>query len=390
MKSLTTPGSLRSLDGLRAIAILLVLMTHISQYIPGLSFVHYNMEWATPLYNGWIGVDLFFVLSGFLVGSTVIKHLNQQSFSLQGFFLSRFFRIIPAYLAVILVIIVLKKILPSHLLTILPLFDKQAILTNVFLLTDYLPGNIGIPSWSLSIEEHFYLVLPFFLLLVRKFETRVYTTLGLIALALMFRMMTYRVYGIGEATPMDVVFKYIYFPFHDRMDSLAMGVLIALIHQHTKSVPNIYRMIIGSIGLLLVGFVGLCGELKGGFYNTTIQYTLVCLGFGSVLWSVLGGELTERTKVQACLSAPIFVPIARISYSVYLTHLLVLSILSHFIVFKLWMFAFILGVCLLAALPLYLLIEYPCHQFARKRFATSPRQAVSIFHTNTTDECLPL
>ncbi|MDR3476712.1 MAG: acyltransferase [Gammaproteobacteria bacterium] len=373
MNSLTTPGSLKSLDGLRAMAILLVLMTHISQYIPGLSFVHYNMEWATPLYNGWIGVDLFFVLSGFLVGSTVIKHLNQQTFSIHSFFLSRFFRIIPAYLAVIFVILLLKETLPANWQTILPLFGKKAVATNIFLLTDYLPGYIGIPSWSLSIEEHFYLLLPFFLLLVRKFETRVYTTLALIALALLFRMVTYRVYGIGEATPMAIVFKYIYFPFHDRMDSLAMGVLIALIHHHTQNVQNIYRTIIGSFGLLLVGFVCLCGELKGGFYNTTIQYTLVNLGFGSLLWSVLGIQLKEQSKAQSFLSAPIFVPIARISYSVYLTHLLVLSILSHFILFKLWMFPFILASCLLAALPLYLLIEYPCHQFARKRFAPAPK-----------------
>lgn len=371
MNILTTPGQFKSLDGLRALAILLVLITHISQHIPGLSFVHYNMEWATPLYNGWIGVDLFFVLSGFLVGGAVIKQLKNGTFTLPAFFLSRFFRIIPAYLAVVIGILILQRWLPASLQPALPAFGNKDVLTNVLLLTDYLPGYIGIQSWSLSIEEHFYLLLPFFLLLVRKFETRVFSTLAFIALALLCRMITYRMYSIGEATPIEVVLKYIYFPFHDRMDALAMGVLVALVHYHTKDVEKIYRTIIGSLGLLLAGFICLCGELKGGFYNTTIQYTLVCLGFGGMLWGVLGSELLDRSKAQAFLSARIFVPIARVSYSVYLTHMVVINLLSHLFTFKLVLFPVILMTCLVAALPLYLLIEYPCHQFARKRFNTA-------------------
>ena len=242
-KSLTTPGQLKSLDGLRAIAILLVLMTHISQHTAGMSLVRFNMEWLTPLYNGWIGVDLFFVLSGYLVGSAVIRQLSQNRFSLSSFLLSRFFRILPAYFAVMLVIIVMQRVLPSGLQSILPAFNKRDIIENGLLLTDYLPGYMGIQSWSLSIEEHFYLLVPFFLLFFRKFETRVYAAMGLIFIALFCRILTYRYYGMGEATPMTVVLHYIYFPFHERMDSLAMGVLIALLHFHAGAVEKIYRVI---------------------------------------------------------------------------------------------------------------------------------------------------
>lgn len=370
--SLTSPGSTKSLDGLRALAILLVLITHICQRIPGLSFVYWNTEWATPLYNGWIGVDLFFALSGYLVGSAVIKGINDGSFSTLTFFLRRFFRIIPAYLFVIFIIICMKKFLPTFYNSMNPDVDTKDIFANLALLTDYIPTYIGLPSWSLSIEEHFYILLPFFLTFVRKPETRIYTTLILIFSALVFRMLTYRAYSIGDEAQIKEVLKLIYFPFHNRMDALAIGILIALIN---TSMPDIrvHRFISSFLGLLLVGFIYASGALKGGFFNTTIQYTLVCLGFGGLLWGVLGTD-DKNGKIQHFLSAPLWIPIARISYSLYLTHILAIEIMNHFFIFKGWMFFFLLGVCFLAALPLYLLIEYPFHQFAKKRFSTNKDQ----------------
>lgn len=360
--SLSTPGQTKSLDGLRAIAILLVLITHICQRIPGVSFVRWNTEWATPLYNGWIGVDLFFVLSGYLIASAVCKEINNNTFSMINFYLRRAFRILPAYFFVILVIVLMSHFLPQQAHSILPAFNMKDVAANILLFTDYRTSEIGIPSWSLSIEEHFYLLLPLFLLLFRKVNTRVYAAVALIFLALIFRMMTYRAYSIGEATPIDAVISLLYTPFHNRMDALAIGVLIALVNTQVETTP-LFRFLATCIGFLLAGFIFISGALKGGFYETTIQYTLVCLGFGGLLWGALGNN-----KFQAWLSSRLWVPVARISYSVYLTHLLVLAVLCHFITLKLWMFIPVLAVCLLAAVPLFLLVEYPCHRFARKRF----------------------
>lgn len=371
-QSLLTPGHYKSLDGLRAFAILLVLLTHISQHIPGLSWVHFHMEWMTPLYNGWIGVDLFFVLSGFLVGSMVLSQLERGAFSVVSFFLARFFRIIPAYFAVIISIVLMRMYLPGSLQSILPAFHLSDVVQNALLLTDYLPGYLGIQSWSLSIEEQFYLIVPFFLLFFRRVDTRIYAAISLIFFALLFRAITYRYFAISEAAPITEVLHKIYFPFHARMDALAVGILVALIHQQVPVVPKLFRVVMGALGLLLSGFVFLCGELKGGFYNTTIQYTLVCLGFGAVLWSVLDCALAERTRLATFLSAQCWVPVARLSYSVYLSHMIVIFFLAHFFVFKVWMFGFLLAFCFIAALPLYWCVEYPCHRFAKRRFVKKP------------------
>ncbi|MHB1220386.1 MAG: acyltransferase family protein [Gammaproteobacteria bacterium] len=120
LASLRMPGQIKSLDGLRAIAILLVLVTHTCQRIPGLSFVYWNTEWATPIYNGWMGVDLFFVLSGFLIGSIIIKNLNNNTFSIISFYRHRFFRILPAYFFMILFVVCIKSWLPQQYNGFLP------------------------------------------------------------------------------------------------------------------------------------------------------------------------------------------------------------------------------------------------------------------------------
>lgn len=366
--SLTIPGQIKSLDGVRAVAVLLVLITHICQRIPGLSFIHWNTEWATPLYNGWIGVDLFFVLSGFLIGSMIVKGLNHNTFSTRAFYIHRFFRILPAYFAVVLLVITIRGLFPHQAAMVLPAFNTKDIMASFALLTDYIPVDIGIPSWSLSIEEHFYLLLPCFLILVRNTENRIKTMIFLIFAALICRMVTYRLFSISETYPLDALVKLIYIPFHDRMDALSVGVLIALIQYQFQVESKIPRFISCYLGLLLVGFVLISGALQGGFFYTTIQYTLVCLGFGGFLWGVLGNSIQPQNLIQTIMASRIWIPFARISYSVYLTHLLAISILSHLITFKPWMFPLILMACLLAAIPLYLLIEYPFHQFGKKLF----------------------
>ena len=183
-------------------------------------------------------------------------------------------------------------------------------------------------------------------------------------------MLTYRAYSIGDMFPVEPLKVLIYFPFHNRMDALSIGVLISLLHHRTSSWGNdkIGRIISSWVGLLLVGFVYVSGGIQGGFFNTTIQYTLVCLGFGGLVWGMLGDQVIEN-KLQSFLSKWFWVPIARISYSAYLTNILTLKCLSAFVVIKLWMFFFVLLICLLVALPLYLFIEYPFHQFGKKHVA---------------------
>lgn len=365
--ALTTPGPLKPLDGLRAVAILLVLVTHVAQHIPAVATVLGPTPWIRPLNNGWIGVDLFFVLSGFLVGGAVLRSISDDRFSFRSFYLRRFFRIIPAYFVVILAVCVIRYGWPE--MGRVPAFGLPQVIPNILLLTDYWPSDIGIPSWSLSIEEHFYLLVPLLLFFTRKFRPagRCNLLLGFIFLALLGRMLTYRLFDLGAMTPGANVLPLIYYPFHARMDALAMGVLVAAVHQESPdSAPASQRGIAGALGLLLTGYVYFSGALYGRWGAITIQYTLLAIGFGAVLWSVL--PVQPVTSLGRLLSSRYWVPIARLSYSIYLTHLVVLQFMDGATRSSLLAAVIMAAACVAVALPLFLFVEEPLHRFARRRF----------------------
>jgi len=365
--ALTTPGLLPPLDGLRAVAILLVLLTHISLHLPGLAFAAGQSEWTRPLTNGVIGVDLFFVLSGFLVGGAVLRSIAADRFSFRTFYLRRFFRILPAYFTVILALGVIRYGWPET--GAVPPFALSRVIPNVLLLTDYWPAEIGVPSWSLSIEEHFYLLIPLLLLFARNYApaTRRNLMLGFVFLALLCRMLTFYFYDLGGAMPGEDIIPLIYYPFHTRMDALAMGVLVALMHQESPGgAPGSRRRVASVLGLLLVGAVFFAGALSGRWFKTTLQYTILAVGFGAVLWSVL--PVQPVTLLARLLSSRCWVPIARLSYSLYLTHLVVLNFAERVRLHSLLAPLIMLACCVGAALPLFLLVEEPLHRYAQRAF----------------------
>ena len=116
------------------------------------------------------------------------------------------------------------------------------------------------------------------------------------------------------------------------------------------------------------GFVFLTGTLAGGWFNTTLQFTLLAIGFASI---ILGTINDKKSYLSRLFSARIWIPIARLSYSLYLVHLLVINFTEH--VFRDSNYLFLMPVAMLfgsfaIALPLYIFIETPFHQFAKKHF----------------------
>lgn len=363
LAALTTPGSLRPLDGLRAIAILLVLSMHIALRIPGI----FATDWAKPFLHGWIGVDLFFVLSGYLVGGSVLRTLAEKRFSFRKFYLRRSFRILPAYFAVLIAICIIRYGFPR--IGGVPSFHLKDLVPNILLLTDYWQGNIGAPSWSLSIEEHFYLLVPVLLFGVRNSQpaTRRNVLVGIVVLALAGRMLTYYLYDLGGSFPSQDILPLIYYPFHSRMDSLAMGVLIALVHQESPGVmPAFVRSVAAMLGLLIIGMMYFTGALSGRWVKVTLEYTLLAAGFGTILWSVIPTD--PITRLGRILSYGFWVPIARLSYSLYLTHLIVLAFMGDAKGNRILAPVIMLACCFAVALPLFFLVEEPLHRYARRRF----------------------
>ena len=153
------------LDGIRAIAILAVLLFH---------------AWPVALRGGFTGVDVFFVLSGFLITSIILHDIREGSFSIREFYLRRIQRLLPNAVVTILAVLLLWTFLMPPSAAIQPgehglwtLFN----LSNLYIwknLGDYWGNNAKLAPlthfWSLGIEEQFYLFFPTFLLLLARFQ----------------------------------------------------------------------------------------------------------------------------------------------------------------------------------------------------------------------------
>jgi peptidoglycan/LPS O-acetylase OafA/YrhL len=150
---------LHGLDHLRALAIVLVMTHHYRLGMP---------TWLEPVRNiGWTGVDLFFVLSGYLMGYQLLKEIKEtNNISFKRFYLKRFFRIIPAYIVVLILYYSLKNYKEG---TGMPPLLKFLTFTQNFGL-DVLHGKSFSHAWSLCIEEQFYLLLPITILIIFLFK----------------------------------------------------------------------------------------------------------------------------------------------------------------------------------------------------------------------------
>lgn len=143
---------LPSLDGLRAISIIMVVFSHIF-------FVNKNL--AVKIFSGDLGVHVFFVISGFLITTLLLKERSRQnSISLKKFYIRRFLRIFPVAYLFLLVVLILNSIFELHI-TRNAFISSSLYIRNTSILpsTDWQTGHF----WSLSVEEQFYLLFPFLL-----------------------------------------------------------------------------------------------------------------------------------------------------------------------------------------------------------------------------------
>ncbi|MCG8920861.1 acyltransferase [Lentzea sp. CC55] len=159
-----------ALDGMRAIAAVMVVFFH---------FAGPNWKWL----NGWIGVHLFFVLSGFLITTLALREESRSGkLSLRDFYLRRAFRILPVYYAVLLVVVAFLWLRGEFTAYRLPdLLPYYLTFTNEWAM----PGQIYGQSWTLGVEQKFYLVWPALMFTVGAFtlKRRLPMTIGLMVLA---------------------------------------------------------------------------------------------------------------------------------------------------------------------------------------------------------------
>ncbi len=203
-----------ALDGLRGIAVLAVIFCHLSDYYPEQNAA------KIFLHAGWCGVDLFFVLSGFLITGILLDTRRAQNY-FRAFYARRVLRIFPVYYATLLSVLAIAHFFPK-LNSVLPIAHDRIFyffyLNNWWpLLKDSWHANIIGHFWSLAIEEQFYLVWPFLVWLLSRKQMETAAIAGIV-LAPVIRFAIYAHYGEAR----DIVEN----PFC-RMDSLLIGALLA-------------------------------------------------------------------------------------------------------------------------------------------------------------------
>lgn len=306
------------LDGLRGIAILLVISFHYinNQLLHTTNPIGKKLAFIASF--GWVGVDLFFVLSGFLIGSILIRHKKSLNF-FSTFYIRRIVRILPNYFLFLLLFFTLMS---------LPYFSANYFLTgnhvipgwSYFLMTNnlymaYLDnlGNSALSvTWSISIEEQFYLIFPIIVFFVRdKFLP--YVLVLLIVAASIFRLQ------FTHWIP-----AYVLLPC--RMDALAMGVLVAYVnfHKDIKVLVNKYFWFVTAamiFDLLICGFLYyLYGDLG------VIKHSLFAFFFTGCLVLALSSNVVWYTKI---LRFKLLMWVGTISYSLYLFHYFLLGVVHH-------------------------------------------------------------
>jgi peptidoglycan/LPS O-acetylase OafA/YrhL len=280
--------------------------------------------WLEPIKRiGWTGVDLFFVLSGYLIGFQLLKeYKNSSAINFKRFYFKRFFRIIPAFLAVLIMYYAIGDLREGTGLP--PLWRFLTFTQNYGL--DYPTQKSFSHAWSLCVEEQFYLLFPITVFLVFKSRMQRFTPyfiVGLIGTGLLIRMYTWNEFvqpfvESGERHLMSQAFvEKIYYPSHNRMDGLLIGISVAAIFNFKPKVKD-YLTKYGNV-LLVIGIVLFLLAYQictSNSYNTAIYgYPMVSLAYGVILVSAI-----SPTCILYKLKSRLTLIIATLSYAIYLTH----------------------------------------------------------------------
>jgi peptidoglycan/LPS O-acetylase OafA/YrhL len=352
------------LDLLRALAIIVVVLYHAALF-------GFKLPGRVDRF-GWIGVDLFFVLSGYLIGGQLVAPLARgRSIDLPRFFARRVLRIIPAYF----VILAVYAFLPSwrEYPEMSPLWKFVISVQNIGLHG----GTAFSHAWSLAVEDQFYLLLPPILILVSgwpraRFIIPCFIVLGGIGL----RTFLARQNLVETGVSFRSFQTWIYYPTWTRLDPLVFGVILAAIE---KFRPQWWRRLMNLApwlllpGLALIVYALYLGE---GDYLTVAaaiwQFPLVALGMAALLVCAVSPRLIlRRVKIPGAAF------IASVAYSAYLIQKLVIHFVAQFCVTHNIVFttaATLVGVelCVYAvATTLFLAVERPFLQL-RRRIAPRP------------------
>ena len=300
---------IQSLNGIRTLAIVLVMITHSWGFANRILPEHLiDSAIANTLLNFVSGVDLFLILSGFLISLRLKEQWRKQNtLNFKDFYTKRALRIFPAYYSFLIISIILFNLMDTP-------YNKRNILMDFLYLANYFKGQMP-HTWTLAMEEQFYLVFPFvaWILLFRvSWRIRITALLILYILPFCFRYFSFHngIHNINEYE-----FK-IYLPAHTRYDALISGILLMELYtekkEQIKKTANMNGiLLIFSIGLLYIAHAFRPDYSYHLFH--AIKYNLLNIGYGILFFIVL-----SENPISRFFSWKFFRPVARVSYTMYL------------------------------------------------------------------------
>ena len=337
---------------------------------------------AMGAHVGWVGVDLFFVLSGYLIANQIFSSLiNQELFSLKTFYFRRFIRTLPNYLFIL------------GLYFTVPFFSEQPLTTPLWKFLTF-TQNFGLNfsafshAWSLCIEEQFYFFLPIIILFI-AYKANVRTGwlfVGFILVAgIILRGSLWLTYiQHAEENKMHIYMTKIYYSSFCRLDGLVLGVSIAMLRNfHQEIWAHVTKK---GNWFIVLGLIGCYFSLYYlpqhiGFMQTSFDYLLRSASFAALTLAALSANtLLHRTKIPGAMTLSVW------SYAIYLTHKQIIHmtqlVLPYFSIEKSSVVALIMAILfsLLGGWLLYACIEAPCLKFRDKHKGT--KLADSIFNKN--------
>jgi peptidoglycan/LPS O-acetylase OafA/YrhL len=363
---------IHGLDTLRAAAIALVFCNHY------MTFVSHDATfgWASEI--GWAGVDLFFALSGYLIGNQIFAGLQRGSFSLPVFYARRLLRTLPNYY----VVLALYAFWPLWAGSSQPAsWWKYWTFTLNF---NLIPGTLFSHAWSLCVEEQFYMMLPAVVLGVAALRGLQRRALGVgwaLLAASLVAAMAWRAHiwhpGLDlGARGTSAYYTQIYYSTFCRFDELLFGVALAMLKNYhpsawQRATAHGNWMLAGGAALTVLAFTLFIHD-HFGFAMNVFGYPLLGLGFSMLLLAGLSpGGLLARTRIPGAESIAVW------SYAIYLTHKQLCIVLANKLA---WNYdigpeeplgmAIMIAASVLVGYLLYLLVETPFMK-VRQRFVPS-------------------